>query len=215
MSLHAILEVIRGLAQDRIKEIEKRAYSQACEILTNTRLQAESVKEQACAAAFEPAIRERARILHRARLEALQIIGNARETLVDSALNQTHGRLASLRADPVYPQVLRKLLQEVVEEFHAYQGEDGKDQPALIGWLEADVRDRPVLERLITELGLAFPVRYTLECWGGLSARSEDSRLVVINTINARLERATPYLRRSLAALYEEGQAAVPQPLKS
>jgi vacuolar-type H+-ATPase subunit E/Vma4 len=42
-----------------------------------------------------------------------------------------------------------------------------------------------------------------MDCWGGVVAKSEDGCIVIINTLEARLERATPYLRRYLAALFE------------
>jgi len=45
-----------------------------------------------------------------------------------------------------------------------------------------------------------------LDCWGGLVAKSEDGRIVVINTLEERLERATPFLRRYLAAFFENEQ---------
>ena len=94
MSLHAILEVIRSSGGAKTREIEKRAYAQAREILVNARLEADAIKAQVCAAALEPGIGERARVLHHARLEGLQILGNVREGLVDSAFKQTHERLA-------------------------------------------------------------------------------------------------------------------------
>jgi vacuolar-type H+-ATPase subunit E/Vma4 len=69
--------------------------------------------------------------------------------------------------------------------------------------LEADLRDQEAMEGLIAELESTLEVSYTLTCWGGLVARSKDGRVTVINTLEARLEKATPYLRRSLAALFE------------
>jgi V/A-type H+-transporting ATPase subunit E len=203
MSLHAILEVIRSSGGAKTGEIEKRAYAQAREILVNARLEADAIKEQVSAATFEPGIGERARILHRAHLESLQILGNVREGLVDSALKQTHERLAGLRAQPAYPDVLRRLLIEALAELQSSQYEDERSVLGSSCCLEADARDRPILENLLDELDLEFPVEYVLECWGGLTAKSEDGRVVVINTLEARLERAAPYLRFALAALFE------------
>jgi vacuolar-type H+-ATPase subunit E/Vma4 len=48
-----------------------------------------------------------------------------------------------------------------------------------------------------------------LNTWGGLIAASADGRVVVINTLEARLEQALPFLRRHLAAYFEEEKAAV------
>lgn len=70
--------------------------------------------------------------------------------------------------------------------------------------LVADPRDREPLEGILIDLWLDLPVSYELNCWGGLVARSEGGRVTIINTLEARLERATPYLRRYLAALFEE-----------
>lgn len=209
MSLHAILEAIRSSGEAKALEIESRAYAQANEILRNAQLEAERIKEQACAATLEPASKERARILHRARLEALQITGSARKSLVDQALEQAHGRLAEIRTDVLYPRVLKQLLLEALAELEGQERSDQVNQPAPAACLEADPRDRKLLEELLLELGLDLPVSYNLECWGGLIASSEDHRVIAINTLEARLEKCTPYLRRYLAALFEDEKPQV------
>lgn len=204
MSLHAILEAIRESGEVKVREIESRAYAQAHEMMTNARLEAERMQEQACASSLEPAYRERARIIHRARLETMQITGNTRKELVDAALEQARGRLAGLRTDPRYPEVLRNLLQQALSELN---GSGGKALEAASACLEADPRDRPLLDALLEELDLNLAVGYSIQCWGGLIARSENGRVAVINTLEARLERAIPYLRSHLAALFEDESA--------
>jgi vacuolar-type H+-ATPase subunit E/Vma4 len=211
MSLHAILEAIRSSGEAKALEIESRAYAQASEILRNVQLEAERIKEQACASTLEPASKERARILHRARLEALQLTGGSRKSLVDKALEQAHGRLADIRTDFIYPRVMNRLLIEALEELDGQEQGGEEDQPAPRDCLEADPRDRELLEGLLLELGLDLPVTYPLECWGGVIARSEDRRVVAINTLEARLEKSTPYLRRYLAALFEDESPQVKQ----
>jgi vacuolar-type H+-ATPase subunit E/Vma4 len=203
VSLHAILQTIRDSGEVKVREIEARAYAQAREITTNARMEAESIRERACAESVEPAIRERARLIQRARMEALQIVGEARETLVDAALEQCRGRLAGIRAESIYPQVFRRLIQETLTELERSQIER---QPAKTACLEADPRDQKVLERLLSEMDLHLATSYDLDYWGGLIAKSEDGRVAVINTLEARLERATPFLRRYLAALFEDQQ---------
>lgn len=198
MSLQAILEAIRATGQAQVKEIEEKARDQVNEILAEARIEAEQVEKQACAAAVTPSARERARIIHQARLEALQITGDVRETLVEATLDQTRGRLAGIRTDPVYPKMLRQLAQEALTELEKSLEEAGKAR------LEADVRDRGLLEIILSDLRLKLPVSYELNCWGGLVAKSRDGRVVVINTLETRLDRATPYLRSYLAALFEK-----------
>ena len=203
MSLNAILETIRASGAAQVREIEQRAYAQAREVLVNAQLEAEQIKERTRAAAVAPAFKERARLLHRARLEALQITGNVREALVDGALEQTRGHLAGMRTDTAYPAVLRRFLQEALAELAVSIGDGLVGDRSTTTRLEADPRDRALLNDILHDLGMNLPVSYTLNCWGGLIARSQDGRIVAINTLEARLERATPSLRRYLAALFE------------
>lgn len=203
MSLYAILETIRTSGDARVSEIESRAYGQCNQILAAARLEAEQAKTEAFAEAVAPAYRERARIIQRARLEALQILGDAREEFVDLALRQIKNCLVDIRAETNYPQILSLLIEEALAELKGSLMATGVIQ------LEAEPRDRLLLEGILDEMEQELPVRYVLECWGGLVAKSEDGRVVAINTMEARLERATPYLRRSLAALFENEGPAV------
>lgn len=209
MGLHAILEAIRSSGEAKALEIESRAYAQAGVIVRNAQLEAERIKEQACASTLEPATKERARILHRAHLEALQLTGRARNELVDKALEQAHGRLAEIRTDVIYNQVLKQLLIEVLAELDGQDNRGQLNEPSPAACLEADPRDQEMLEGLLRELGLNAPITYSMDCWGGLIAHSENGRVVAINTLEARLEKCTPYLRRYLAALFEDERPPV------
>lgn len=197
MSLLAILDAIRTSGQAQVREIEEKTYQKIREMRVNARLDARRIREETSRATLAPALRERARIFHRARLEALQIIGNGREALVDAALDQTRGHLEGLRTDEAYPSVLKRLTEDALNELAISLEEPGRAR------LEADVRDRDLLENILAENRMNLEVDYTLNCWGGLIAKSQDGRVVVINTLEARFERATPFLRRYLAALFE------------
>jgi vacuolar-type H+-ATPase subunit E/Vma4 len=198
MSLGAILEAIRVSGELRIQEIEARASNQADEVLADARREAHRTREAASAKEVAPAYKERARIIHRARLEGLRICGDTREALIDAALERARERLAGLREDPIYPEVFHRLAQEALSEL----GESAEE--VRVTRLEVDRRDRDLLHRALPHLAPDDLVNFELSCWGGLIARSEDGRLVAINTLESRLERATPYLRRSLAALFEQ-----------
>jgi len=197
MSLQAILEQIHVAGDVRVREIERETQAQVGEVLARARMKAHQIEEDARAASSTPAARERARIIHHARLEALRLVGNVREELVDSALTQTRERLATIRTNSSYADVLRQLTHEALTELTA----PGRKEKAV---LVADSRDRKLLEGILADLDLDLHVSNDLTSWGGLIAKSEDSRVVAINTLEARLERATPFLRGYLAALFEE-----------
>jgi len=198
MSLQVILDAIRASGEAQLRELDLRKSAGEREILAEADLEAQEVREEARETAALPAGRERARILHRARLDGLHSLGNVRESLIDTTLDQARGRLANIRSDAAYPMVLRKLAEEALAEVSGSLEEAGKAR------LEADPRDQDSMTRILSDMGLTIPINYKLECWGGLIAQSEDGRVVVINTLEARLERAIPYLRRFLAAFYEE-----------
>jgi vacuolar-type H+-ATPase subunit E/Vma4 len=207
MSLHAILEVIRESGEARVREIETRSYAQQREIIASARSEAEAIQEQARNEAMQPATRERRRILHQARLEALRIKGGVREAMIDIALERIHGYLAGMRSDVAYPEALHCFLVEALRELESSPAAGTEEAPPSQVRLKADPRDQVTMESLLRSLGLSLPISYTLSCWGGLTAESEDGRVVVINTLEARLERATPHLRGYLAALFEGNQS--------
>lgn len=200
MSLEAILAAIRAAGEEQVEEIEQQARRQAEAILAEARREAEKARQASRERAVAPAYRERARILHRARLDRLRTIGDAREAAIDATLEQVRHCLAGMRIDAGYPAILQRLTEEALAEL----SESLED--VSHARLEVDRRDEALMADILEELALQLPVSNGLNCWGGLVARSADGRIVVINTLESRLERATPYLRRYVAALFEEGE---------
>jgi vacuolar-type H+-ATPase subunit E/Vma4 len=192
--LAAILAAIEAAGEAEIARLRAETASRVQQVLAEAERLASARREQARQAALLLAVGERARRLHQAKLEALHVIGEVRQRLIDTALAETRRRLVNLRSDPAYPLILRRLTEEAI----AALSEEG---PAIV--LEADPRDEALLRRILDALGLDVPLSLALECWGGVVARSQDGRVVAINTLEARLERATPFLRRDLAAQLE------------
>lgn len=198
MGLDAILQAIHLAGEAQIQAIEQQAINQANEVLAIAQEEAHRIEEDVCAKEVMPAYQERARIIHQARSESLRIVGNAREVLVDKALDRARGYLAGIRSDTVYDVVLHRLIRETLAEL------EETPEDILTSQLEADPRDRRLLGRILSDMGVDLPVEYELECWGGVIAKSGDGRVVIINTLDARFNRAAPFLRRYLAALFED-----------
>jgi V/A-type H+-transporting ATPase subunit E len=197
MSLLAILEAIRASGDAQVRQVEEHANHQIYALRKNALLEAEKVAEETFSASVAPAMRERSRIIHRARLEAMQITGNEREVLVDAALEQTRGHMEGLRNDVSYPAVLQRLTKEALHEL------EGSHENLERVQLNVDPRDHALIERILLDMDLNLEIVSNLKSWGGLIAQSQDNRVVVINTLEARLERAIPFLRQYLANLFE------------
>ncbi len=201
MSLQGILDAIRSSGEEQVREIEANGQAQVQQLLGQAGAEAERLREKSRLLASAPASEERLRILHQAKLEALQIVNDAREELVDEVLRQTKARLAGIRGDPSYPTLLRQLTVEAVTEL------SGSAEASGVIGVEADPRDRVLLERMLPELRVESLITYGLDCWGGVVCKSEDGRVVVVNTLEGRLDRAIPFLHRQLGNWFEDGRS--------
>jgi vacuolar-type H+-ATPase subunit E/Vma4 len=198
MSLEAILAEIEAAGEAEVVHLRQATQARARQILVEAERAAATKREAARRVALAPAAGERARRLHAAKLEALRVLGEVRNRLIETTLAEARLRLSTLRADPGYPVVLRHLVEEAI----GVLGDEGANGNHCL--LEADARDEKLLRRILAELGLDRPLTPALTGWGGLIARSEDGKVVAVNTLEARLERATPFLRRELAAFFEK-----------
>lgn len=194
MSLQAILAAIRASGDAQVKKIEAAAQEE----LAQHRVEIQRLRQESSKAASAPGAAERARILSQARLKAQLILNNAREDLIDDAIDQARQRLASIRNDPIYSVILRQLTEEALADLK------GSLQEAEKPKLEADPRDQDVLESILSDMDLH--VSYELDGWGGIIAKSDDSQVVVINTLEGRLTRGMPYLRQCLGDIIDEGR---------
>ena len=204
MSLAAILAAIESSGEAEAAQLRSEAEARARQILADAERQAAARRETARRAALQPAARETARRLHRAKLEALCALGEVRDGLIERALSAVSDGLGRLRADAAYPLALRRLTEEAINLL----GDEGADGQRCL--LEVDPRDEALLQRILGDLGLNLTVIPALTAWGGVVARSSDGRIAAINTLEARLERAKPLLRRDLAAFFEKVEAARP-----
>ena len=208
MSLDAILAAIREQGQAGVRAIEQRTDAAVAQIIADAEREAAQIEQAARAAASRATAADRARILHGARLEAMQIVGGAEQAIVRHALDRVQGRLAALRDTPDYPDLLRRLADEAITALH------GSLREGELAHLHADPRDRALLEDVLGDMGLDLPVSYALETWGGVRATSADLCVVVDNTLEARLRSATPHLQRRLPTLLPTQQNTGEQPAR-
>jgi vacuolar-type H+-ATPase subunit E/Vma4 len=190
MSQEAILAGIEVACEVELARVQQETESQV-ELLREEARKAGEVKQaEAYKAALRPHLAECTRCLSQANLQARQLLDQAREAIVCQILAEVQQRLTGLRDEPIYGAVLLRLTEEAIRV-------SGRSRPRLI----ADPRDESILEPVLSALNLAGDVTYHLSTWGGIVTQSEDSQIVVNNTLESRLEQAIPYIRRELATL--------------
>ena len=207
MSLDKILERIRLDGERQAADIVLQADEEACLILEQARQEAAALYQSAYREALFHAEGDCSRLLNEARFEASCLAGQAREQFIEAALEGLHTRLERARESPDYPQALHRIALETLPP------ENGIVPQRERVVLEADPRDRAALEVILRRAGLDIEVRYTLECLGGVVACAPDGGSRVVNTLESRLERALPYLRRMLARMFEEETAGAAAPV--
>lgn len=198
MSLQAILARIQAAGETQVQEIQARSEVENQAILAEARAEVDRLYQASAAQAMQPIAGERDRMLNQARFEAVCLLGNARERLVEAALASAQAQLQAIRQSSSYPAALRAILLEMLPEQEGQGG--GKNQ--LI--IEADPRDQELLERILKDQDLELRIEYNLDCWGGLIARLPDGAGRLVNTLESRFDRVLPYLKKRLAAWFEE-----------
>jgi vacuolar-type H+-ATPase subunit E/Vma4 len=211
MSLEVILKSIETSGEVELAQLQQETEMRMQQILAEAEQKVALRHEMTRQMVVTPVAGERARRLHQARLEALQIVAAARDRLVTSALEQTRHCLMELRREPIYTYVLQGLIEEAVRGLGDEELNSATVIPAIPPWLEIDARDEALVRGILIDLDLDLAIKPRLNSWGGVSVHSGDGRIIVTNTLESRLERAMPYLRQELATYFETSRATVAQ----
>jgi vacuolar-type H+-ATPase subunit E/Vma4 len=206
VSLEAILAQIRKEGQAQVDQLIDLAECDSKSIIQQARQESAAVYDTAYQEAFKRSTGESARLLNQARFEAKCLLGRAREDFIAAVLEEVHQRLEQARNTEEYAQAMRRYLLEIISN------SNGRYPMVERLRLQADPRDRLLLNSLLKDEGLVIEVDYVLECWGGMSAVTNDRKLRLVNTLEARLESAVSVLSNGLAKQFEEQTSAALKP---
>jgi len=198
MSLEAILEGIQASGSEEIKAIQLESQVRAQELLEQTRATANQISNKNLNEGLLKTKFAQTRILQRARMEALDITEAAFQDLLEEVLSKAQEQLSFIRSDARYPAILSYLTHEAVDELKPSL-QEGETIHLL-----ADPRDQDLLEELLKDYPINIQADYQLDCWGGVIVSSEDEKVRIINTLKARLKRATATLQQRIIVLFKE-----------
>jgi V/A-type H+-transporting ATPase subunit E len=188
-----VTKVIDQVEHDLTAQIES-SYSQSIErlrssrasieleynkIVENARKQAENLKRQ---------IVESSRLM--VRNKQLMLVGDA----VNDAFNNAITRIDNIRNEESYESMMRRLI------------EDALDAIGVDAIIECNDKDRDLVDRIILELQYKYNFTITLgnsiECIGGVRVSSRDGSVSLDNTLDTRIERLKPILKKDIAKLF-------------
>lgn len=187
MPLSKLLEALEADSEREAERITREAEARAQQILAEARQAAERAEETTRREAVASLPAAQARIDYEAQLKIQEMFANVREQVIGRAMGAVTDELVKLPDTPRYADVMRALLEEAVHLIDA----------DLVVRVRAE--DKKLIEKLAKELGRKATVEATLTGWGGLIALSADGGVRVDNTLEARLESATPAIRQYIA----------------
>ncbi len=199
MPLSKLLEALEADAEREAEQIIREAEERAQQILEEAKRAAKQAGETAQRETIAPLPAAQARIDYDAQLKIQELYANVREQLIGRVMDAVVAELANLSKTPRYEAVMRALLEEAA---HLIDTD-------LVVHVRAE--DKKLAEKLVKSLRRKATVETTLKGWGGLVALSADGLVRVDNTLEARLESATPairqYVARQLVAVAGVGNA--------
>lgn len=194
----ALQDILRVIAADAEREVA--ALEQAGEAAYQARLRAAAAQAEELRAAIlhearRAAEHEKARRLHRVKLEALREQVQVQEASFREAVRRAQQQFIEARQRADYASLLAPLLTEALAPF---------EEPVVV---VVHPDDADIIRDLLTAPGCPpSQVEMDASLAPGVVVRSRDGRLVSDNTLPSRLARALPDLHSLLSDLLHAGE---------
>lgn len=190
MSLDTVVEDIKAQARERAAEIREEAEREAETIIEEAEADAEEIREERLAEVERTIEQEREQRVSSAKLEAKQQRLSVRRDIIQDVREAVEEAIVELEGDE-RADLTETLLEATLAEFD--------DTAQVYG--RAD--DQELLESLLADRDGEYAGEY--ECFGGVVAESEESRVRVNNTFDSILEDVwEDELRELSELLFEE-----------
>jgi V/A-type H+-transporting ATPase subunit E len=189
MESQGLLETLAKEAQEERQTLLAQARAEAQEIIEKADREASEARESRLAAARSEVASERLRVLGGANLKGADLLLQTKEVLLAKAFQDAGAELERRMQGKEGEKILYKLIEEALPDLG--------DRFAL----EVSLEDVSVAQAFVKEKGLQAEVRANAEIRHGARLSSEDGRLVILNTFDSRLERASALLRIEVGKL--------------
>jgi V/A-type H+-transporting ATPase subunit E len=190
--LEHILRAMQVQANGEIEKISRAADEEATQLIAEAESAARAIRARHRDRVEPLLATEAAGLQNKAKLGALRAFANAREELIVQAFNGVVDCFAQIRASKQYPEIFRALAQEAVQ---------GLENNLIV---RVDARDTALARAVLRELGVNAEIAATPIPLGGLEVSTRDERIVIVNTLAARLERSRALVRGPVARLVSQ-----------
>ena len=198
MSLEDILQELDEQCRLECQEIFARAQEEMKKILDKADEEAQATRKVRLDRVKAEAESEVTSLLYASRLRSRNAVIEAKDRISEQALQQAEEKLSKMRSRDDYPSILEGYLAEALERF---------DAEVIV---RVDPRDEELAEKLLREQGRKYDLRTDIETSGGAIVSDVEEKVIIINTVEERLNRARERLRMEVHDILfgEEEKAA-------
>lgn len=197
MPLEHILRAMQAQADAEIAQITRAADAEIAQLIAEAEAHAQAIRARHRARTELLIAQQAATLQNQAELDARRALAEAREQLLNEAFAQAQARLAHIRQSNDYPAILRALAQQAINAL----GNDVTTTSAQRLIVRVDPDDVALARTVFSELGVSFEIVPQTMPLGGVEIATLDERIVITNTLAARLERVRKYLRGTIAQM--------------
>jgi len=188
MRLKEMWRALNAEAKKQRELILERARRDASYIIKEAEKEAERIRDRGRAEVKSMLEGERGKMLNEARLYLGCELRKTREKLVDEVFVSAKKRLELLRESADYPRILKHLIEEVATE-----GSGGNFAVSV------DKRDEALAREILDKMGKHYTLNTDISTAGGVRVTTGKGRIILTNTFETRLERASEFLRGEIA----------------
>jgi V/A-type H+-transporting ATPase subunit E len=189
MAVEDILLALDEQCREECQAIINTAKEEAEQILEKARQEADEIREARLQRAKSEAESATISVLYSARLKARNAVIQAKEEMVEEALQESEKRLRELRSKQDYAGVMEGWLKEGLSRL------SGK----VI--IHTDPLDGDLAESLLDNLGVQYEIVPDLNIPGGVVLSDTEGKVKIINTVEERLNRAREKLRMQVSEI--------------
>ena len=189
MGYEGLLEYLVKDIENQKEKILKKAQEEIEEIKKAGEKEIASMKDAALAKARREIDTIRSKRIYEAQKSAQEPILSAKSGLLESVFEKVGNILADIPKRKDYPNMLEKLLNEALEDC------EGKVEVAV------NKRDAAIVQSLLDKKGIDYTLNTSDELIGGVECTLLNGKKRIRNTIEARFQRAKPFLRAKAAQM--------------
>jgi vacuolar-type H+-ATPase subunit E/Vma4 len=190
MAYEELLKSVEESAEERERELQKKAAAAIDDIRARAKLRASAIQQASVSEAKKSVETERNKLLFLTKAENKELLTKAREAVFEKAFLEAEDRLSTLRLDPKYPVIFEKLLREAT----------GTLENEGIS-VHIDKQDEPLCKTVLDAMNLKCEIRPDLQTRGGVAVSSSGNAVMITNTVESRLLRVRESRRQDIHAI--------------